>query len=100
MENILEQERYLSAKKKVEKIKGFYGNLVSYIVVNLVLFGINMSTYPDYLWFFWPLLGWGIGLFFHGLSTFEIMPFFGKDWEKRKIQEFMDKENEQKNKWS
>ena len=49
-----------------------------------------MVTSPQYLWFFWPLLGWGIGVVFHGIKVFNYMPFIGKDWEERKIKEFMD----------
>jgi hypothetical protein len=37
---------------------------------------------PNHLWFYWPLLGWGIGGSFHGLKV--LMPFLGQDWEKNK----------------
>ena len=96
------EDRYLKAKKRVEEIKGFYGNLISYIVVNLGLLVINLVTSPKYLWFFWPMLGWGIGVIFHGMKVFNCMPFLGKDWEEQKIKEFMEKEkaNEQKRNWS
>ena len=49
---------------------GFYVHLVAYITVNLLLVFINYSTSPQYLWFKWPLLGWGIGLLFHWLVVF------------------------------
>ncbi|HQE34397.1 MAG TPA: 2TM domain-containing protein [Flavobacterium alvei] len=94
-----EEERYYEAKKRVEEIKGFYGNLISYIVVNIGLMVINLLTSPKYLWFFWPMLGWGIGVFFHGMKVFNFMPFLGKDWEEQKIKEFMDKEKENKEIW-
>ncbi len=47
-----------------------YIHLVVYIPVNLLLVFINYSTTPQYLWFQWPLLGWGIGLVFHWLAVF------------------------------
>ena len=94
-----EEERYFKAKKRVEEIKGFYGNLIAYIVVNIGLMVINLLTSPKYLWFFWPMLGWGIGVFFHGMKVFNFMPFLGKDWEEQKIKEFMDKEKENKEIW-
>lgn len=84
-----EEERYFHAKKKVVEIRGFYENLVSYVLVNIGLFTINLLTNPNHLWFYWPLLGWGIGLMFHGLKVFNYMPFLGKDWEEQKIKEFM-----------
>jgi hypothetical protein len=50
----------------------FFSHLWSFIAVQLVLLAINLITSPGYLWFVFPLLGWGLGLFFaarHGLST-------------------------------
>jgi hypothetical protein len=91
-----EFERYHKAKKQVEEIKGFYGNLVAYIVVNIFLMIINLMYSPEYLWFFWPLLGWGIGVIFHGMKAFNYSPFLGKDWEQRKLKEFMDQEKHKK----
>lgn len=100
MENeFQEEERYYKARKKVEEIKGFYGNLTAYIVVNIGLLVLNLLTSPQYLWFFWPLLGWGIGVAIHGMIVFNYMPFLGKDWEEQKIKEFMEKEKDQKSKW-
>lgn len=92
-------ERYIKALKRVEEIKGFYGNLAAYVVVNIVLMIINLATSPEYLWFFWPMLGWGVGVLFHGLKTFNYMPFLGKDWEERKLKQFMDEENNKKDLW-
>jgi hypothetical protein len=97
--NYNEQERYYQAKKRVEEIKGFYGNLIAYIVFNGFFLVLNLITSPDHLWFFWPLLGWGLGVFFHGMKVFNYTPFFNKNWEERKIQEYMEKENQSNNQW-
>lgn len=91
-----EEEKYRRAKKRVDAIKGFYSNLLSYCLVIPFLFFINYMTSPNYWWFFWPMLGWGIGLVFHGFGVFGHNLIFGKDWEDRKIKELMDKNNNQK----
>lgn len=96
MDNYHEDDRYFQAKKRVSEIKGFYGNLVAYILVNIGFFVLNMLTSPKELWFYWPMLGWGIGVLIHGMRAFNYMPFFSKDWEERKIKEYMDKEKENK----
>ena len=96
METNQEFERYQRAQKQVNEIKGFYGNLTSYIVVNLFLMFINLRYSPEHLWFFWPMLGWGIGVLFHGLKAFNYTPFLGKDWEQRKLKQFMDQEKQNK----
>jgi hypothetical protein len=67
MEN---QEAYQKAKRRAEAKIGFYVHLAVYVGVNILLLIINVSTSPQYFWFKWPLLGWGIGLFFHGMSVF------------------------------
>lgn len=97
--NYQDQERYDKAKKRVEEIKGFYGNLTAYIVVNIGLLAINLLTSPDHLWFYWPMIGWGIGVAIHGMKVYNYLPFLGKDWEERKMKEFMDQENERKDLW-
>jgi hypothetical protein len=86
---------YQRAKDKVEQLKGFYGNLISYCIVIPVLIIINLRT-SSFQWFWFPMLGWGMGLTFHALETFG----YGKSWEDRKINELMNKENNAHKKWN
>ena len=74
------------ALAKVRKIKGFYIHLIQYVVVIGVLAVINLATHPSKLWFFWPAMGWGIGIVAHAAATFEVIPFFGAEWEKKQIE--------------
>ena len=97
--NSNEEQRYHEAKKRVDAIKGFYGNLTSYIVLNIFFFVLNMLTSPKHLWFYWPLLGWGIGVIFHGMKVFNYSPFLGKNWEERKLKEFLEEEKKKEQKW-
>jgi hypothetical protein len=86
-----EQEiKYQKTKERVEAIKGFYIHLTVYVVVNLILFSINMIVTPDSLWFFWPLMGWGIAIVRHALRVFAGP--LGSNWEEKKIAELMEKE--------
>jgi hypothetical protein len=64
------QEAYQKAKKRVEAKIGFYIHLAVYVGVNILLIIINLLTSSQYLWFKWPLIGWGIGVFFHALGVF------------------------------
>lgn len=86
---------YVRARKRVEDLRGFYTHLVMYLAVNLGLFILNLVTNPDALWFFWPLVGWGLGLLIHGLVLLLEGPF-SKKWEVRKIDELVQKE---RSKW-
>lgn len=86
-----EQAGYQRAKQRVEEIKGFYQHLLVYVLVNVFLFVLNILTSPGSLWFFWPLLGWGIGIVAHAATVFACGGLLGKEWEERKIKQLMDK---------
>ena len=90
-----EQLAYEKAAKRVEELKGFYGNLISYCIFIPFLIFINFQTSPKYHWFWWPMLGCGIGVISHGIKTFGI----GTDWEERQIKKYMEKEEENARKW-
>ena len=77
---------------RVEAKIGFYIHLAVYVGVNVLLIIINLSTSPGYLWFKWPLLGWGIGLFFHGMSIFDFSGRRLREAKERMIKEEMKKE--------
>jgi hypothetical protein len=90
------EDQYYRVQKKVEDIKGFYGNLSSYIIVITGLAILNIATNPDYFWFLFPAIGWGIGVLIHGLHVFNYMPFLGRDWEERKIRELIEREKSER----
>ncbi|WP_394208776.1 2TM domain-containing protein [Enterovibrio calviensis] len=82
--NITEEEtRVLN---QVREIKGFYSHLVTYVLVITGLFILNFMTSPDYIWAWWPAMGWGIGIVSHGLSAFEVLNLFGPEWEKKQVE--------------
>jgi hypothetical protein len=89
---VKDDEAYKRAKKRVEELKGFYAHLIVYVVVNGVLVLINLWTSPGFLWFLFPLVGWGIGLFFHAVFGFGLFGVFTKEWEEKKIREYMEKD--------
>ena len=101
MQDFKKEQSYIRAKKRVKDIKGFYIHAIVFVLVNIfissiIIFGItssgdsfsyaitNFGVYST--WIFW-----GIGLFFHWLGVFGVKSFgLGKDWEERKIREYMD----------
>lgn len=85
------QERYKKAKKRVEEKIGFYLHLAAYILVNALLIFINLTTSPENLWFKWPMIGWGIGLFLHAVGTFAFSE--GSAIKERMIEKEMNKKD-------
>ncbi|MCB0473831.1 MAG: 2TM domain-containing protein [Flavobacteriaceae bacterium] len=94
MENFDKENRYLRAKERVEEIKKFYSSLIMYVLVIGFLAVINYYTNGwEYKWFLWAAFGWGIGIVFRALRVFRLNPFFNREWEERKIREFMDQDS-------
>lgn len=96
------ENRYQVASKRVKRIKGFYGHLMVYIFVNAVIICSNYYGNSNKDSFSWSLqtfstaFFWGIGLLAHGLSVFGGDLLFGQKWEEKKIQEFMNKDKNEK----
>ena len=88
----LENSKYVRAVKRVEKLKEFYQNLASYCIVIPFLIFINLRFSPGFHWFWFPMFGWGIGLTFHFLEVNNYNVFLGKNWEEKKIEELMKKQ--------
>ncbi|MGW9686702.1 2TM domain-containing protein [Flagellimonas sp. 2504JD1-5] len=91
-ESYIAEKRYLKAKERVKSIKEFYSNLTAYCIVIPFLWWLNFRT-TDFLWAFFPTLGWGFGVIAHGMEAYGYNPLWGRRWEERKIQELMDKDD-------
>ena len=88
----LENSKYVRAVKRVEKLKEFYQNFASYCIVIPFLIFINLRFSPGFYWFWFPMFGWGIGLTFHFLEVNNYTIFLGKNWEEKKIEQLMKKQ--------
>ncbi len=98
---ILEKDNdYFRAKDKVDTIKKFYTSVLLYLFFIGLLGGINYWTDEwGHPWFLWAALGWGVALVFRAIRIFGLNLFFGRDWEERKIREYMQRGEEQQKKW-
>ncbi len=85
----IDDKRYTKAKEYVERLKGFYGNLLAYCIVIpcLAILNYNTGSFP---WILFPTIGWGFGVLVHGMEVFGYNPLWGKSWEERKMQQYMD----------
>lgn len=81
---------YQEAKKKVEEEKKFYYHLGVFVVMNAFFIILNLATSPDHLWFYWPMLGWGLGLTLQGVKVFTNVGL-SKEWEEKRIKKHLNK---------
>ncbi|MBT0608415.1 2TM domain-containing protein [Aequorivita echinoideorum] len=98
MEPNTKDSKYFKAKQRVAEINKFYSSLMFYIIFIAALAALNYYTNEwRYPWFLWAAFGWGIGIVFKALKVFEWTPFFGRDWEERKLQKYMQEEENRNN---
>ena len=93
----MSNEKYEKAKKRVQELRRFYRNLVSFGIINVILIIVDVVTSPGSLWFYWVTIFWGIAVLLHASKVFVLKgTFLGEEWEKKKIKEIMEKEEKHK----
>ena len=86
---------YVRARKRVEELKAFYYSLISYVfVIPFLVFIWYKYSYMTIQWFWFPAFGWGLSLVFQAYRVFVDDGALGAGWEKRKIEEYMRKEED------
>lgn len=91
-QHFIEEKRFLKAKEKVKVLKEFYVNLTAYCIIIPALWYLNYLT-TDFMWAFFPTLGWGIGVLAHGMQAYGYNLLWGRAWEERKIRELMERDD-------
>ena len=83
-----QDETYLRARKVVQARRGLYAHAMIYVIVNAALFAIDYLTTGG-KWFYYPLIGWGIGLLINAVVVFTgLTP--GSEGEERAIQRYLE----------
>lgn len=98
------ENSYELAQKRVKELRSFYYHLYIYLVINLLIIVgkvirnlMNGETFEQSFFeigTFGSAILWGIGLAIHAFNVFGFNFLFGKNWEERKIKQFMDEESD------
>jgi hypothetical protein len=68
LEITLAAYKQAEAQLRIEEGRiGFASHAIIYVLVNALLIVLNLLVVPGVLWFFYPLITWGIGLGLHYL---------------------------------
>ena len=59
---------------RIKKKQEFLAHLVAYVLVNAMIVAIWATTSGGFFWPIFPIIGWGIGLIFHGLEVYRVPP--------------------------
>ena len=65
-----ERKKAYEEKTLQEKQLDFKRHLRTYLAMSAFFFVLNMVTAPGAWWFYWPILGWGIGVVLQGMSLY------------------------------
>ena len=84
------EEKYDEAKLRANAIKAFYIHVIIFVCINAFLIVLNLIVSRSQIWFYWSLLGWGVGLLAHALGVFAFGGVFIKDWEQRKAKQILE----------
>lgn len=83
------------AWRRMRSLRTFYAHLTVFAIINICVLVYDFVT-PGRLFFFFPLLTWGLVLALHAAHTYERLPWFTRDWEKRKVQELIEERRAQR----
>ena len=78
-----EAQRWVRRKRILYTILGIYA------VLSLMWFAIDMADGIENLWFYWPMLGTGVGVAVTAVVLLGIGGLFGPDWEKRQVERYL-----------
>lgn len=102
--NHIQEQKYIRAKKRLEDLKNYYWHLAVYVIINLLIVirkitrNLNNGETLEQAFFdfgtFAVAILWGIPMLLHTFKVFGFNFFVGKNWEERKIQEFMNESND------
>jgi hypothetical protein len=83
------QQSLEEARRYVRRKRIFYLVLGIWISLSLMWFVIDILDDSSSFWFYWPMLGTGIGVAITAIVLLGIGGLFGLDWERREIDKYL-----------
>jgi 2TM domain len=82
-------EALAEARRHVRRKRIFFAVLGIWLALSLMWFLIDLSDDSSSYWFYWPMLGTGIGVAITGIVLLGVGGLFGADWEQREIDKYL-----------
>jgi hypothetical protein len=83
-----EARRYVRRKQILDMIVG------TWLALSLMWLVIDLTDDSSSLWFYWPMLGTGIGVALTAIILLGIGGLFGGDWERREVDKYLQRRRE------
>ncbi len=88
-----ESDIYERARKRVSQKKEFYKHVAIYLTFCAFFLALNLLRFNGKYWFYWPALGWGIGLLIHYFNVFGLPGgIAGEDWESKELEKEIERQ--------
>ncbi|HEU6446052.1 MAG TPA: 2TM domain-containing protein [Gaiellaceae bacterium] len=84
MDEALEEARRYVRRKRI-----FYTVLGIWIALSAMWLAIDLLDDSSSFWFYWPMLGTGIGVAITGIVLLGLGGLFGADWERREVDRYL-----------
>lgn len=81
--SLADYERAEADLRAIEGRISFTVHAAVFVLINAMLLVINLVYAREFLWFFFPLVGWGIGLTMHYLFAVRFVGRETTDWQAR-----------------
>ena len=83
------------ARRRVRRKRIFYTVVGIYLSLSLMWLAIDLLDDSSGYWFYWPMLGTGLGVVVTGVVLGGIGELFGSDWERRQIDKYVGQRGDQ-----
>ena len=91
------QDKYARVAARVADIRKFYGKITKLIISILFLIGFDYFVYEIRgTWFYWIIGFIVFGLIIEASKLFGLDLILGRNWERRRIEEEMRKEEDER----
>jgi hypothetical protein len=81
------------ARRHVKRLRDFLQLCVTAGLVIALTAAVNVMTSPHRLWFLWVVLGFSSALGVAALETFGRDLWLGREWQERKLREFLARQS-------
>jgi hypothetical protein len=90
-----DQTRARAEARRWVRRKQIFATIVTiYSSLSLMWFAIDMLDDSTGFWFYWPMLGTGLGVALTGIGLFGLGGLLGADWERREINKYLQRHSD------
>jgi 2TM domain len=85
------EEAREEARRYVRRKRILYTVVAIWLVLSLMWFTIDLLDDSSSFWFYWPMLGTGIGVAITAIVLLGMGGLFGVDWERRQMDKYLQR---------